>query len=66
MGPRDRSAWVCVRRKSVVDRFEVGYFVGAHTTTRGAVTSITTGRGRSWEEAFERADARDPEGQEAG
>jgi dsRNA-specific ribonuclease len=65
-GTRDRSAWVSIRRKSAADRFVVGFFVGAHTTSRGRAESIEMGRGRSWEEAFARADARDPEGQEAG
>lgn len=52
--PGDRVGIATIRRKSVVDRFEVGHF----TRVGGSVVNSSytiLGRGRTWEEAFERA-----------
>ena len=45
----DRVGCVLIRRKNVVDRFEVGY----HVRDGGPWTVM--GKGASWEEAFARA-----------
>lgn len=52
--PGDRVASVTIRRKTVVDRFEVGYYVRAKPGMPVAV--VIVGKGPSWEEAFARAD----------
>lgn len=46
---RDRVAFTSIRRKNVIDRFEVGYAI------RGDRRFTVLGRGPSWEEAFARA-----------
>ncbi len=56
--PGDRVGFVVIRRKNVVDRFEVGYYTRAGQAPSGATMSTNwtvMGKGRSWEEAFERA-----------
>lgn len=56
--PGSRVGFVVVRRKNVVDRFEVGHYARVGRVASGAVISTDytlMGRGRSWEEAFDRA-----------
>lgn len=56
--PGSRVGFVVVRRKNVVDRFEVGHYARAGRAESGALISTdytVMGRGRTWEEAFERA-----------
>jgi hypothetical protein len=47
----DRSGSTCIRRKTVADRFEVGFIELSSTRW----TSTVLGRGPSWEAAFEMA-----------
>jgi hypothetical protein len=58
IAPGDRVGFVSIRRKNVVDRFEVGHYTRVGRAESGAVISTDytiMGRGQSWEEAFERA-----------
>jgi hypothetical protein len=50
--PTDRVAMVTLRRKNVVNRFEVGWYL------RGDCVPIVAGSGPTWEAAFADADAR--------
>jgi hypothetical protein len=56
--PGDRVGFTVIRRKNIVDRFEVGYYTRGGRATTGMVLSHdwkVMGAGRTWEEAFERA-----------
>lgn len=56
--PGDRVGFVVVRRKSVADRFEVGYYTRGGRAPSGMLLSHdwkVMGKGASWEEAFARA-----------
>lgn len=56
--PGDRVGFVVVRRKNVVNRFEVGHYARAGRAESGTLISTdytVMGRGRTWEEAFARA-----------
>jgi hypothetical protein len=56
--PGDRVGFVVIRRKNVVDRFEIGYYTRGGRTPSGVTLShdwIVMGKGASWEEAFARA-----------
>ena len=58
IAPGDRVGFVIVRRKSVVDRFEVGYYTRGGREPGGTLLSHdwkVMGKGTSWEEAFARA-----------
>jgi hypothetical protein len=57
----DRDGLVCLHRKSVTDRYEVGYIELIHTPASDFQTRwqrVVLGRGVSWKEAFERATRR--------
>lgn len=57
-GPGSRAGFVVVRRKNVVDRFEVGHYKRGGRSPGGVALSFdwkVMGRGPSWEEAFARA-----------
>lgn len=54
----DRMGFVILRRKSVVSRYEVGYYYQGLRTVMG--------RGSSWEEAFSRADRQEEQLREEG
>jgi hypothetical protein len=52
ISPTDRVAVMCLRRKGVVDRCEVGWYV------RGSGETVIAGKRPTWEAAFANADAR--------
>lgn len=56
VAPNDRYGTVSIRQKKVVDRFEVGYTIRGARLDTGMILGqfVIMGRGRSWEEAFER------------
>jgi hypothetical protein len=61
--PGDRVGFTVIRRKNVVDRFEVGYYTRGGRTPGGTSLShdwTVMGKGASWEEAFARASTRSP------
>lgn len=56
--PGDRFGFTVIRRKNVVDRFEVGYATRGKRAPSGMIMShdwTVMGKGPSWEEAFARA-----------
>jgi len=72
--PKDRVGYVVIRRKNVVDRYEVGYYTrggsaGQERNASGELLSngyVVMGKGPSWEEAFERARRREEQLREEG
>ena len=56
--PGDRVGFTVIRRKNIVERFEVGYYTRGGRTPSGITLShdwTLMGKGTSWEEAFARA-----------
>lgn len=57
VAPGDHYGTVSIRQKKIGDRFEVGYTIRGSRLDTGMLLGsfVVMGRGRSWEEAFERA-----------
>ena len=57
ISPTDQVAMVTLRRKNVIDRCEVGWYVRGGSGVPTKV--VVAGRGPTWEAAFADADAHD-------